>query len=397
MTHLEASSTQELVLADFTPEALKRAAEAKAGHADYGSDTYHAGLEALLYSISHEAQLNTSGLREVWNRIVAALANRLTLVAWETANPALAHAPVGSPLFILGLGRTGSSILHETLAAAPGMRTPLTWQTRDLALVRRVADARTDDRVRQIDEAIARKNQLIEGYAAIHYEDAHVPMECVALSILNMVSVQFATIAWMPTYRRFLATLDARETYGWHRRALRYLQANKPRKQWVLKAPMHSLYIDALMDSYPDAKIIQTHRSPIEVIGSMASLYRRLRQPWSYRTDVDGQAAADADYTAEGVRRSVRYRRDHPEFDARVCDVSFKASMADQQGVLGAIYRHFGFDFTDEARRATLAYLSDRPRGKHGSHDYSLEAFGLRADQIQSMFGDYQARFAAYL
>lgn len=381
----------------FTPDALRAAAEARAGQTDYGSDSYMAALAPLLHSIIHEADLNASGQQEVWNRIVAALANRLTVVAWEKANPDFAAAPNPAPIVVLGLGRTGSSILHETLASAPGMRTPLVWQVRDYALVQQVTDARTDPRVDLIDRDIARKNEIVEGYAAIHYEDAHIPMECVALSILDLVSVQFSTIAWMPTYRAHLESHDAMGTYDWHRRALRYLQANAPGGRWVLKAPMHSLYIEALMATYPDALVIQTHRDPGQVIGSMCSLYATLRRPWSDRTDVSGQAVADAAFTARGVRRAVRYRRVHADVDARIYDVAFKDFMADQRSTLAKIYAHFGLPLTDPAIDAMTGYLDRRPREKYGKHSYTLEQFGLPPENVDPLFADYRARFATYL
>jgi hypothetical protein len=381
----------------FTPEALRRAAEAKAGHDDYGSDSYMAAMEPLLWSLEHEAGLNALGRQEFHGRITAALANRLTVVAWEKANPEPAAAPIEPPIVILGLGRTGSSILHETLAAAPGMRTPLVWQVRDFSLVQQVADAKVDPRVHEIEAAIARKNEISPGYAAIHYEDAHVPMECLALTILDLVSSQFATVAWAPTYRRFLTETDARSAYRWHQRSLRYLQANTPGGRWVLKAPMHSLYIDAMIEAYPDALLVQTHRDPAEVIGSMCSLCETLRRPWSDRTDLSGDAAADTAFTAEGVRRAVRYRQDHPEIDARICDVAFREFMADPAGTLGRIYGKLGLAFTDAARDAMTGYLNNRPREKYGRHSYSLEQFGLTARDIAPMFAEYVDQYRVYL
>lgn len=381
----------------FTPDALRAAAVAKSGHDDFGSDSYEAALGPLLQSIEHEAELNALGRQEVWNRIVAALANRLTVVAWEKANPEAARAPIVAPIVVLGLGRTGSSIMHETLAAAPSMRTPLVWQVRDYALAGQVDDARADARVGAIDADIARKNRIVEGYQAIHHEDAFVPMECVALSILDLVSVQFATIAWMPTYREHLARHDARGTYAWHKRALRYLQAHGPAGRWVLKAPMHSLYIQALTEAYPDALMVQTHREPAEVIGSMCSLYQTLRRPWSSREDVAGQAAADTAYTAEGVRRAVRFRQDHPEMEARIVDVAFRDFMADQAGTLRRIHDRLGLNLTDEALAAMLGYLENRPREKYGRHRYTLEQFGLSRAGIEPLFAEYRARFGQYL
>jgi hypothetical protein len=381
----------------FTKDAICEAAERKAGCSDYGSESYAPGLEALLYSIEHEAALNERGRAEMFGRIAAALANRLTVVAWEKANPELADAPIAAPLVILGLPRTGSSILHETLAAAPGMRTPLIWEVRDFALAHAVTDARTDDRIQAIEADIARKNEAAPGYAAIHYEDAHIPMECLALTILDLVSTQFPTIAWTPTYRRFLLSHDGRETYRWHRRALRYLQASRPEAQWVLKAPMHSVFIAALIEIYPDAKVLQTHRNPLKVIGSQCSLNATLRRAWSDRTDTAGQAAADAAYTAAAIQRAVDYRRANPDIDAIIYDVAFKDFIADQEGTLAHIYEHVGLPFTDEARDAMIGYLNGRPREKHGRHNYALEDFGLTDAGLAPLFADYVQRYREFL
>jgi hypothetical protein len=382
---------------DFRPDALRRAAELKAGCDDYGSDSYMAALEPLLFSLEREAELNALGRQELWGRIVAALANRLTVVAWEKDHPELAAAAIEAPLVVLGMPRTGSSILHETLASAPGMRTPLIWQVRDFALVQQVKDSRSDARVQAIDADIARKNEIVPGYAAIHHEDAHIPMECVSLTILDLVSIQFAVVAWSPTYRRFLTSTDARSAYDWHKRSLRYLQGNVPGGRWVLKAPMHSLYIDALMEAYPDALLVQTHRDPNEVIGSQCSLLETLRRPWSDRTDVTGHAAADVAYTAEGVRRALRYRRDHREIDARVFDLAFREYMADPGTVLARLYGRLGLELTDETRDAMIAYLNNRPREKYGKHSYSLDQFGLGPDKLAPLFAEYGERYRDYL
>lgn len=389
--------SESIVAADLTPDRLRELAERKAGSGDYGSDSYMAGLDALLYSVEHEANLNETGLREMQDRIVNALANRLTLVAWERENPEAASAPINSPIVILGLPRTGSSILHETLAAAPGMRTPLIWKVRDFSLVHEVTDANSDDRIKEIEAAIERKNRLSPGYAAIHYENPLIPMECVALTAIDLVTVQYPTVAHAPTYRNFLLTHDAHVTYDWHRRALRFLQATNPGAQWVLKTPMHSLFLKSLLDTYPDARLIQTHRVPIRSLASLCSLYETLRRPYSDHIEINEQARSDVAYTATAIQRAVDFRRDNPDMEPRIHDVAFKQFMADQAGTLAGIYAHCGLEFTDEARDAMLGYLESRPRNKHGTHSYSLENYGLTPADLEPMFSDYTARFGEYL
>lgn len=377
---------------DFSVEALPHAAARKAGHDDFGSDSYLAALEPLLHSIEHEMQLNERGHAELHKRIVNALANRLTLVAWEKANPALAVAPVEAPIIILGLPRTGSSILHETLAAAPNLRTPLIWQVQDFGLVHSVEDAASDQRLLAVEDEIARKNAAIPDYAAMHFENPFIPMECVALTIVDLVSTQFSTIAWAPTYRRFLLEADMTETYRWHRRALRFLQARGGAgSRWVLKAPMHSLYLDALLATYPDALLLQTHRDPQKVVGSFCNLCATLRRAWSGQGDEANHAVADLDYAAQLVGGAVDFRQARPELEARFHDVAFKRFMAQPEATLVAIFEHCGMPFTAEARAATLGYLEERPQNKHGTHSYDPAQYGLTPAKIAARFSAYQA------
>jgi len=377
---------------DFSPDALCRDAAQKAGHDDFGSDSFHAALGPLLHSIAHEMQLNEQGRAELRKRIVNALANRLILVDWEKANPALAQAPIDAPVVILGLPRTGSSILHETLAAAPAMRTPLIWQVQDFALVHSVGDAASDDRIMAVEDEIARKNAAIPDYAAMHFENPFIPMECVALTLVDLVSTQFSTIAWAPTYRRFLLESDMRETYRWHRRALRFLQARKDRgTRWVLKAPMHSLYLAALLETYPDAVLLQTHRDPQKVVGSFCNLCATLRRAWSEGQDEADHAGADLAYAAQLVGRAVEFRRAHPELEHRFHDVAFKRFMAEPDATLAAIFAHCHMDYTPEAKSAMLGYLEGRPRDKHGTHTYDPGRYGLTPEAIAAQFSGYVA------
>lgn len=377
---------------DFSPERLCDAAARKAGHDDFGSESYMAALGPLLHSIEHEMALNERGRAELHKRIVNALANRLILVAWEKAHPALAAAPIEAPVVILGLPRTGSSILHETLAAAPDLRTPLIWQVQDFALVHSVGDAASDARIAAVEDEIARKNAAIPDYAAMHFENPFIPMECVALTLVDLVSTQFSTIAWAPTYRAFLLESDMAETYRWHRRALRFLQARKePGARWVLKAPMHSLYLAALLDCYPDAVLLQTHRDPQKVVGSFCNLCATLRRAWSEGQDEASHAQADLSYAATLVSRAVDFRHAHPELGHRFHDVAFKRFMAEPDATLGAIFAHCGMDDTPEARAAMLGYLEARPRDKHGTHSYDPAQYGLTPDMIDTRFAGYAA------
>jgi hypothetical protein len=380
----------------FTVDAIRQAAEKESGHRDFGSDSYLPGLEALLYSIEHESQLHFLGRMAIFRQIVAALANRLTVVAWEKANPDLAAAEIRAPLIVLGLGRTGTTILQETLASAPGMRTPLQWEITNYSLVGTVVDPKTDKRIERIQTDIDRTDKIVPGFSAIHYYDAFTPSECIGLTALDMCSEQFSAMAWAPTYRDFLLSHDHRSVYHWHRRALCYLQASTPTVQWVIKAPTHSAYLDAILSMYPDAMIINTHRDPTEVVGSMCSLFATLRRGFSDHVDAVHQGRRDAAYAAQIIQRAVDFRRGHAEVELQFCDIAFKKFVTDGEGTLATIYAHFGLDFTAEARAAMLDYLAGRPREKYGTHRYDLAQSGLSIEALAPLFAEYTHRFGAY-
>ncbi len=377
-------------------DALRTAAVRKAGHDDFGSDSYLPGLEALLHSLHYEARLNQLGRIVVAGQIVDALANRLTVVAWEKANPDLAAAPVPAPVVILGLGRTGTTILHETMAAAPGSRAPLQWEITDYRLAHSVTDSRTDKRVAKIDADIARTDKLVPGFSAIHFYDAHTPSECIGLTALDLCSEQFAALAWAPSYRRYLLAGDHHSVYEWHLRGLRYLQAGTPGVQWILKAPTHAAYLRELFGVYPDAKVINPHREPTEVIASLCSLYATLRRGFSDDVAVTEQAAADAAYAADIVGRAVAFRRDRPEVDDQICDVAFTRFLSDPAATLDQIHAELGLGFGADKRAAMLAYLRNRPREKYGRHRYALDDFGLDTDEVSALLEEYTRRFAGY-
>ncbi len=382
----------------FRPDVIRAAAEKMAGASDYGSESYVSGLAMLCHALENEAALNQMGRFVLFRQVVAALAGRLTVVAWEKANPEAAQAPVKAPLIVLGLPRTGTTILYETLAAAPDYRAPLTWECRDYALAHDIAgETEEDPRLTKLGKQMQQVDRLMPGFSAIHKFGPYVPTECIGLTLLDMASEQFCAMAWMPTYREFLLQNDFSSPYEWHKRGLRYLQSTQPEKLWVLKTPMHTGYLDELLKAYPDADLIQTHRDPMRVIASVANLYRVSRGGWSDVPNSPERAADDAAYYAEFVRRCVEFRAANPQHKDRFIDVPFKSFIEDPMVEIRRIYAHFGRELTEQGERAMVDYLANRPREKYGKHVYSADQFGFTDAEYKPVFADYTAQYGTYL
>jgi len=382
----------------FTPDPICKAAEKIAGHNDYGDDSYRPGLEKLCWSLEHEAELNQMGRLVMHRQISNALAGRLTVAAWEKANPEAANAPIVSPLMVIGLPRTGTSILYETLAADPEKRAPLTWECRDYALAHTIKEpAAQDPRLIKLGKQMLQVDRLMPGFTAIHHFGPFIPTECIGLTLLDMASEQFSALTWLPTYREFLLQNDFSTAYEWHRRGLRYFQSTQPGKSWVLKTPMHTGYLDTLIKIYPDAKFIHNHRDPMRVISSVANLYRVSRSGWTDAPNTHERARSDAHYYLEFIRRALAFRANDPQESTRFIDIAFKDFITDPMKVVEKIHAHFERPLTDEGFKAMSDYITNRPREKFGKHHYTPEQFGFTEEEYKPLFADYTERFGDYL
>ncbi|MEO1475993.1 MAG: sulfotransferase [Pseudomonadota bacterium] len=390
-------SMARLGLPRFTPDSIRRSAEKISGFSDYGTNSYVPGLATLCHSLENEAELNQMGRIILHRQISYALAGRLTVVAWEKAFPKQAEAPIEAPLFVIGLPRTGTTILYETLAADPSLRAPLTWECRDFALAHQAAaDPENDPRVKKLGRQMAQVDRLMPGFTAIHKFGPFIPTECIGLMLLDMASEQFGSLAWLPSYRDFLLNNDFSSVYEWHKRGLRYLQATQPSKTWMLKSPLHTGYLEALLTTYPDARLIQTHRNPMKVISSVASLYKVSRGGWSdAEYDLPTRAYSDAAYYAEFVRRATEFRQTHPEHADRFFDVPFEGFMSDPMKLITEMHAYFDRPLTDAAHKAMADYLTDRPRDKYGRHKYTPEEFGFTDALRDDLFSDYLKQFGS--
>ncbi|MEL7128340.1 MAG: sulfotransferase [Pseudomonadota bacterium] len=394
-----AISAARLAFPRFTPDGIRRSAEKLSGFSDYGSNSYVAGLATLCHALENEANLNQMGRIVLYRQVVAALAGRLTIVAWEKAFPKQAQAPIVAPLFVIGLPRTGTTILYETLAADPALRAPMTWECRDFALAHTAAnDPENDPRVQKLGRQMEQVDKLMPGFTSIHKFGPFIPTECIGLMLLDLASEQFCSLAWLPSYREYLRQVDAASVYDWHKRGLRYLQATQPQKSWMLKSPIHTGYIDALFETYPDAHIIQTHRDPMQVIASVANLYRVGRGGWSDAPyDLKARAAEDARFYADFVQHTVEYRAKNPERASQFYDVAFKNFISDPMKEIEAVHTHFERPLTEDAHTAMSDYLKNRPRDKYGKHVYDKDQFGFTDATYDQVFAGYRAAYGAYL
>ena len=370
-------------------DSLHRAAYRRAARSSYGSWDFAEPLERLLKSYRDEAALTTLGRITARELIVSLLDNLLRMEAERIANPSIEQQRIAAPVFIIGLPRTGTTHLHGLISEDPANRAPLTWEVMYPAASRSAADV---ERARsQAGTRLGWADRLAPEFMRIHPIAADLPQECIAITAQAFMSIQFHTTHDVPSYQNWLEDASQRLGFDFHHRFLQHLQAKSPGARWVLKAPGHLFALEGLLERYPDARIVHTHRDPLRVMASMASHATVLRRAFSDDADPIKIAADWADRWARALDKFLAVRDRAPP--SQFLDVNFESIESDPLGTVERVYDFLGWPLTNAARTSMQNFLAANPKNKHGVHSYTLEQFGLSRTAETIRFRNYCERF----
>lgn len=372
------------------PPGLLAAAERSTGLFDFGTNEFREGLEVLTQSLETEAQLTMLGRLAARTRLISLLENRLRLV--ESHKRSMVGAEVVErPIFVLGLPRTGTTVLYGMVAADPSMRSPATWEVSRPFPAPAGEDA---SRIAAMEKDLANFRRLAPGIDHIHPMGARLPQECLAMHAMEMTSYEFPTTFPVPSYWDWLRQRDLTGAYELEKRLLQHLQSGGHHgSHWILKTPCHLMWLDVLLKVFPDALLVHTHRNPATVLASVSSLMATMRSSVSVAVDPVAVGREQLEAWTWGMRRVLEVRSQLPS--DRVVDVQYEDTVNDPVGTVERVYKHFGLDYSTEVAAGVRGYLADNRRDKHGSHSYSLEEFGLDRAEVDAAFADYNARFTA--
>lgn len=372
-------------------ELLLAQARDLTGLADFGGQEFLTPLDVLLRSFEEDARLNLTGRLTVRHEMLRLLCNRLCIERDRRQFPGIAQERIRQPIFITGLPRSGTTFLHALMAQDRGCRAPQVWEVMHPSPPPDSGSYRTDPRIALTRRELSWLDVLMPGFEKCHCIEACLPQECIAITDHSFLSYLFESMYFVTTYRNWHERQDKRPAYRYHRRFLQQLQWRCPGKHWVLKAPSHLMALDALMEVYPDAQIVMTHRDPLKVLPSCASFARLMRAPFTGPIDCRALGAEVSRRWADSARAATRLRSRAPR--GRFFDVSYPDLLRDPMGVVRELYRYFDRELTHEAQNAMRLYIVQQPKDKHGAHRYSLQQFGLDPEEEREKFDEYSSYF----
>ena len=365
-------------MAGLDADELIDEARLATGLSDLGAPTFRDGLERLVDGLRTEAALNDAGRVVAPGVLGRYLANRLQIIDWHTRHPAVGAADVTPPVVMIGMGRTGTTILFDLLGQDPATRVPRTWEVDHPVPPPETATYETDPRIAEAQAGIDMLMEHQPGFMAMHPLGATLGQECISMMGCEFASLIFVSQCRLPGYQRWLTEeADLAPAYGFHRRFVQVLQSRHRGERWVLKSGAHLWWLPTLAAEYPDALYIQTHRDPVRVLPSLSTLFATVHRTLSDDVSLPAVASDWSGSVLDALELAVTAREDATIPADRVIDVDYRGFMADPIGTVRGIYRRFGWSLTESAEQRMRAFLAANPADKHGVYRYSLSACGL--------------------
>jgi len=371
-------------------------ARKKVGLNDFGDEGFVEPLEVMIDSINREAKLNPIGRLIIEGRIVSVLANKLVAQDTIKRDPRILDVNVESPIVVAGLARTGTTMLHRLIAVDPSMRSLASWEAINPAppSTRRTRKG-SDPRVLQAATAAKGLKYMSPGFFAIHPAEPDAPEEEVILLEQSFLTTTPESMMDVPTFATWLRQQDHLPAYQSLKLMMQYLQYQRPGPdapiRWVLKTPHHLEFLDPLLEVFPDATIVQTHRDPLRTSPSLFSMITHLQMIFS--DDVDPKRVAnDCLDKIEKMARSAISTRERVA-DRGFIDVSYYDLVEDPIREVERVYAAAGKRLTPEARAVMEASRRVNKQHKYGRHKYALADFGMTEDDVERRIADYRAHF----
>ena len=372
-------------------DALHARASADTGLHDFGAGDYRERLDVYLAALREIDGLHAAGVVNFYGQLLQLLKNRLLFTDLLRRHPEIDDIELQPPVVIAGLPRTGTTHLHNLLAAPPTFRTMPYWESVEPFPLPAEAGVEPDPRRARMDVAVAVINTVMPHFPLMHEMTTEHVHEEIQLLANDFSTMFFETLADVPRWRDYYHAHDQTPHYEYLARQLKAMQFLRGGRRWLLKSPQHLEQVPVLDRVFPGRIVVFTHRDPVPVALSMIAMITYSARMHRTPVPVHQIAASWIDRLEQMLTALVRDRDTiGPQ---RSVDIRFDDFMANELGVAEHVYALACEPFTEEARTAIAGYLAGHQRGRLGNVETSWEMFGLTEEGLRARFAPYVERF----
>lgn len=372
--------------------ALIADAECATKLSDWGSSSFIEPLSIYLDSIKKQSALTPQGEQLVYRTLLRLLCNRLKIQRDLSIYREIQNVELPPLIFITGLPRTGTTLLHRLMATDVNARYLRLWEGMFPSPPPGASGSIDEERRKLAAAWVEGVSQIAPAMAAAHHFASNDPEECYLLHEHSFVDTIFELRTHVPEYSEYLVEHEAKsELYEEYKQILKLLSLHCAEKYWVLKAPRHLMGLSGLIKVLPNARIIHVHRDPNEAIASLCSLCEIDRRIYCNSIDRPEIGKFWLNRLANAVEQSLKIR-DSDSYD-RYIDVHYVNLLADPIATVKEIYARLGFVWSVQYEQAITDWLQLHPQNVHGRHQYQLSDYFLTSQNVNTRFENYRQRF----
>jgi hypothetical protein len=373
--------------------AICDAARQQTGLDDVGDGRFFDRLEILCAALRTEAGLSAPGVVSWYSQLLQMIKNRLLIQDLVNRHPEIHDIEIVRPIIIAGLPRTGTTHLHNLMSADPGLRSLPYWESLEPVLAddERPGPGEPDPRVARTAFGLALADQAMPYFKRMHEMTVDHVHEEIQLLAIDVSTMFYETLSLMPSWRDHYRATDQTPSYEYLRTVLKVLQWLRGGTRWVLKSPQHLEQFGPLLSTFPDATFVITHRDPVAVTVSMATMIAYSARMHTEHVDPVAVGHYWSARSEDLFRACAEDRGLLP--DGHTIDVRFDDFMADDMGMVQRIYHVAGQPFTDEAGAAMRDFMAAHQRGRHGTVVYQADVLGIDRAERRAALAFYNDRF----
>jgi Sulfotransferase family len=374
----------------LNPDAIVEDAAATTGFDGWDDTEAREPLHVIVEALEAEADLSEVGRANAAQRLRNLLGQYFQMQRDSRDYPEILDVPIVAPIVMIGLPRSGTTLLHSLFSADPAHRGPQWWESLYPSPPPEAATYETDPRRARVQAELEAMMERSPDLASALPYAADWAAECNTLVQPSLRTMAFGAAFRVPSFDAWYLNTSPAPMYTYHRRALQQLSWRGPQGRWTLKAPPHMFTMEGLVNEYPDATLIQIHRDPLKTVPSNASLYHGNRIVNSDHADPKVAGRNILEMWGEASRRTREFRSQHPEIP--VLDITYDELVADPIEKMRALYGLMGETMSADAEAAMRSWLVQNARDKRPAHRYELADFGLTAADVKDTFGEFEPR-----
>ncbi len=370
------------------------AAQEEAGLSDFGDTWFFEHIDALIPELNRTARLSEAGTFGAHAMIQSSLVRRLRHIDLLKRHPEILDEEVKVRAVLTGLPRTGSTMLHRMLASAPELTGVKWYEAQNYVPFEGESRGMPEPRRESAKGILAYMLEAIPELMSIHPMSIDQPDEEVIILGQLFSSSMIESTYFVPGYARWLSTQDARPAYDDLITILKSLQWQDPSrkgKEWVLKTPGHLMALDTVLDVFPDATIVMTHRDPVSTVPSYCSMEASLYKLGSDQISNDDIGRFWMARLGEWLDHFMTVRE--RAGDDRFVDIDYRKQIQDPIGQASRVLEATGIPMSKDIRDGMEDWIEANRREHRAPHKYSMGDFGLSEEQISDKFRDYRKQY----